>query len=349
MNNNKRKTPEEIINILKSGGYCYGFQPDREALTSYLAACKQKKRPIKLIYGETYDQFGITIDSLKYYFFLSLFHRCLENQGIEVESSVMVADRASVLNPLVRDKDELLGQAKKRVAFLNKIIHFYGLPIKPVLMSDFFRGKQLQNQLKEISSFAINSKEALDLLEKTVLKNRLKQEKQSGFRYGIEAMVTAMQFNIKIGPPREQFYDRASNIVAKEFKQEKLHSVYLRPTHPLGKDFLFFISHPEIEEYGLTPYKAGSNQLQNYRVILGKTTLDDLKQLIDNSFVANNLKLANPVFDLYFMAELAQKLLQKDFSFPSYKEDLFKNDVAFKEDTINKLRRYIFSQIGGLI
>ncbi len=36
-----------------------------------LARAKSKKQPLKIFYGETYDNFGNTIDSMKYYFYVS--------------------------------------------------------------------------------------------------------------------------------------------------------------------------------------------------------------------------------------------------------------------------------------
>ena len=131
-----------ITSLLK-GYFVYDVSPRKKDLLGFLKMAKEEKRIVHLMYGETYDSFGMTIDSLKYYFFVSLFHRLLEEEGITVESTILIADRASVLNPSVREKEELFDKAKNRVKVLEKIIELYDLPIRPVLMSTLFEGGAL--------------------------------------------------------------------------------------------------------------------------------------------------------------------------------------------------------------
>ena len=42
----------------------------------------------------------------------------------------------------------------------------------------------------------------------------------------------------------------------------------------LVENYLFYLINPEIEKYGLTPYKAESNKLENNRIVIGKTSLE---------------------------------------------------------------------------
>jgi len=87
----------------------------------------ETKKTMKLIYGETYDLFGLTIDSLKYYFYLSLLHRELEGLGIKVVSNVIIGDLHSVKNQNVVNKGELLDKAGDRLKALKEIKTKYNL------------------------------------------------------------------------------------------------------------------------------------------------------------------------------------------------------------------------------
>ena len=74
---------------------------------------------VKILYGETYDKYGITIDSIKYYIFLEYLARVL---GKNVECVVVEGDLHSVINPLVTEKELLLIEAKRRVGQIEKTI-----------------------------------------------------------------------------------------------------------------------------------------------------------------------------------------------------------------------------------
>ena len=56
---------------------------------------------------------GITVDSLKYYFFLAFLHRKLEACGVSVESTVVIADTASTINSSSGDAKRVLEEGKK--------------------------------------------------------------------------------------------------------------------------------------------------------------------------------------------------------------------------------------------
>src|SRR5438552_7029389 len=73
-----------------------------------------RKEPIKLVYGETYDAFGLTLDSLKYYFFLALLQESLQANGVDASATIIVGDLHSIKNKIVQDKDSLLNSAGSR-------------------------------------------------------------------------------------------------------------------------------------------------------------------------------------------------------------------------------------------
>jgi len=254
-----------------------------------------KKKNVKILYGETYDMLGITVDSLKYYLFLGLFPG----------STILIADTASIINQSSGDAQMILEEGKKRLHQVLKIVHKYNLPIQVRQMSELFQEPEVQELIRDVQRVVAGSSEIQVLLRKTVLQNRVRQEDKTLYRYAVEAIATAMLFDIKIGPPRERFYDEAAVLIAKRLNRESYKSIYLTPTYPLGLDFVYFLLHPEIEVYGLTPYKAGSNKLQDHRIILGKTMPSRLQELIASSFIPKQPGFPDPVGDIKNILTLA--------------------------------------------
>jgi len=261
------------------------------------------KKVIKIVYGETYDQYGMTIDSLKYYLFLSLLHKALEEMGIKVESFVIIGDLHSIKNKTVKNKKDLLSDAKIRLSQINKIKFKLGLKYKSILMSDIFKNTEFRKRLETITQIFNKSEKLKEIAKKTILVNRQSQEEKTGFEYTLEEVTLIMDYDIKLGPPREIYYDQ----LAREFRAN-LCGIYLRPTYPLGVNFDFYINNPEIEKYGLTPYKAGSNRMQDQRIILGKTSAQNIRDLIEKSYIPGDILLANPILDLACIVSMASQI-----------------------------------------
>lgn len=334
-----------LIQSFLEGLYMYGISPSKKEFLNFLQKAKEEKKPVRLMYGETYDRFGMTIDSLKYYFFLSLLHKVLEQEGITVSSTILIADAASVINSSVKDKDLLLQQAENRLDFMQKIIKMYHLPVQPLLMSTLFQESHIQQTIEKVKSFTQKSPQVQQLFAKTVFEYLVAEEKAQGFRYACEEAATSLQFDIKCGPPREQFYDKATQILGPALGMGTVYGIYLQPTYPLGKDFSYFISNKKIEAFGLTPYKAGSNKLQDFRIILGKTTKEEVKTLITASYIPSGKNLANPVLDLFIMSDFARKLLSKDYSIPQYQDSLFEKQDMLRIQALENFDRYIYQPL----
>ncbi len=250
---------------------------------------------VRILYGETYDKYGITIDSLKYYLFLEYLARII---GGNVECNVVEGDLHSVINPSVVEKDLLLREGERRVGQIKKIFSGLGLSHVTVrLMSELFKDAGTIDLVNKISTLVKGREDLQNLLAPTVLKNRVAQEKESGFRYAAEAIGLALSFDLKVGPPREENYDKVAQVIGEQFGREYI-SIYLRPSYPMTQDFSFYLTHPEIEEYGLTPYKAGSNKLQDQRIVIGVTSEEIIGDLIANAYVPRDIKYANPLVDL---------------------------------------------------
>ena len=186
--------------------------------------------------------------------------------------------------------------------------------------------------------------ERKEFYKKTILKNRITQEEEVGYQYTLEEVALIIGYDIKVGPPRETYYDQMARELGAKVCNNDFCGLYLKPTYPLGLNFDYFVTHPEIEEFGVTPYKAGSNKLQNNRIVLGTTSLDECKKLIDSSFVSSNLILPNPVLDIYLIAKMAGYLL-KGVPFEISDSELT-NLAEFKLSTYNTLSENIYNPLG---
>lgn len=319
----------------------------KEAIPSVeeIIAKMLKKKSVKLIYGETYDRFGITIDSLKYYFYLSLLHRELETLGVNVSSYVMIGDLHSIKNRIVTDKKELFAQAEERLLVLNKIKTKYNLKFNTILMSDAFEQVNFKDKIDAVKRIFDNTPECKQIAQKTVLKNRLAQEEKVGYQYTIEEVALIMDYDIKVGPPREVYFDQLARLVATKLNKDILCGIYLKPTYPLGLGFDYFLQHPEIEEYGLTPYKAGSNKLQDNRIVLGNTIRNQFDRLLETTFIPKNLELPNPLLDLLTITDLAKSCLNNKVILSNYQE-LVKETDKFKNILQEQLKLYIYEPLG---
>lgn len=259
-------------------------------------------KKLQLFYGETVDEYGMPVDCLKYYFTLSQMAATLS-----ADATVVVADVASLLNDSAIQKQERIKKSlHNRTELLNKIIAVYGLPITIRLMSELFETNEYKILRKKVGE--VDMKIIEPLLSKTVPMHKLEEERKKKFQYALDAIATGLLFDVKIGPPRERFYDEAGE----KIMPGKLKSIYLTPTYPLGKNFAFFLTHPEIEEFGVTPYKAGSNKMQDYRIILGETSFERAKELIETSFESEKKETVHPAKDVYEITEMARVFLKKE-------------------------------------
>lgn len=262
---------------------------------------------IRVLYGETYDKYGITIDSLKYYLFFEYLARIIDNN---IECIVAEGDLHSVINPSVLEKNYLLQVGKERLEQIGRIFKSLRIThVKVNLMSELFGEKMIIDVVSKVSKLVKESTDLQNLLIPTVLKNRVAQERESGFRYAAEAIGFALKFDLKVGPPREENYDKVAQIIGKEVGGG-YEAIYLRPSYPFTKDFSFYLTHPEVEEYGLTPYKAGSNKLQDQRIVIGITSEEMIGDLIASAYVPQNFLYANPLVDLASIVAMSEQIRQ---------------------------------------
>ncbi len=332
-----------LENLLKQKGLVLQ-SPNVEDL---LARANSKKEPLKIFYGETYDNYGNTVDSMKYYFFVSEISKTLEKNGIKTDPMILVADTAACRNVSFDLERKYMGLGDERVEFIEKINEEYGLGLRIVRMSDYINSKEFIDERKRIIEICKPDLKLMESIEKTVPESKIEEERKKGFMYSFDEITTIMDLDIKVGPPREDLYDNIARELAKREGKLPLISIFLTPTFPLGKNWAYFFSQEGIEDHGITAYKAGSKRLQDFRILPGKTTSEESKDLIYNSFLSLDDSLPNPVLDVGIISQMAERNLKKDFSEIDLYDKFYSgklNQSELKEEVYNKLNKFILEK-----
>jgi len=305
---------------------------------------KASSTPISIIYGETFDEKGHPIDSLKYYFFISMLSKTLNNiYKVDIKPTILIADLG-----VYRNYPDEIKQFKKiaeeRKQFADNIKKVYKCFYDVRLMSDLVSTNEFEKKLQKIREISFANPIVLEMIEKTVPEDRLDMERKRGYVYSFEEIATILGLDIKVGPPREKLYDRTANVFLKYFDVNPLLSIYLYPTYPLGLPYGAYLSSPSIKEFGLTPYKVGSGDMTKNRITLGKTSLEVVKDLIENTQISPSPKKPNQILDLAIIAEMAKQHLENKFKKITIYDEFYSqkpNIRALKEITYKNLEEYI--------
>jgi len=303
--------------------------------------------PIKIFYGETYDDKGNTIDSMKYYLFVSLLADALKEKGIKVDSSILVADSAACRNAGAENEKLYMSLGNSRCNFIRQINETYGTNLNITKMSDYINSPEFIQKRDEIIKTCNADPELMAAIEKTVPESKIDIERNKGFLYSFDEVTSIIDLDVKIGPPREDLYDNVARIIAKERGDKGIMSLFLSPTFPLGMGWAYFFANEGIEDHGITAYKAGSKRLQRNRIIVGTSNPDYIKSLIDNSFISKNPALPNPVLDIGIICEMARKKLNSDQSPITLAEEFYQGDIScdqLKTKVAFDVNKYILSK-----
>jgi len=306
-----------------------------------------KPGPVKLFYGETYDEKGPPVDSMKYYFFVSNLAEALQKEGINVDPIILIADTAACRNA-EKDKEKytmVLGE--ERLRFVQDVNEIYNAGLHLLRMSDFIESSEFTERRRELMEICRGNSEFMEAIEKTVPDSQVIIERKNNFRYSFDEITTIIDLDVKIGPPRENLYDDVARKIAREKEQKELISLFLTPTFPLGLSWAYFFINNEIEGNGITAYKAGSKKLHRNRIIVGNSSPEFARDLIQNSFISINPSLPNPVLDLGIISEMAQRRLESDDSPITLADDFYVGKITasqLKEKVGSDVEKYILSK-----
>ena len=300
--------------------------------------------PLSIIYGETFDEKGHPIDSLKYYFFISILSKILNNiHKVKVIPTILIADLGVYRNH--PDKIEQFKKlAEERKQFAEKVKKVYDCFYEVRLMSDIVSTNEFKEKIKKIKEISFANPDILEIIERTVPEDKLEMERKRGYVYSFEEIATILGYDIKVGPPREKLYDRTANLFLKHFTVDSLLSIYLFPTYPLGLPFGAYLSSISIKQFGLTPYKVESGNMTINRIVLGETSSKEIKNLIENTQISQSPKKPNPITDLAIIVEMAKQHLGDGVKDIKIYDEFYSqktNIRAFKDITYKNLQEYI--------
>jgi len=302
---------------------------------------------LKILYGETYDEFGNTIDSVKYYIFVANLVDVLKNEGIKSDARILVADTGVTRN-IPEEKELALKLGKNRGQFVDKVKDVYGCGYRTQFMSEFIETLEFQQRLKHLQMVCKADSILMGMVEKSAPPDKLEITRKQGFLYSFEELATIHGLDLKVGPPRETLYDEISREISRREGTKELLPIYLTPSYPLDVNFDYFIKHPEIERDGLTPYKAKSKGMTDHRILIGKSTENDVKKLIENSFLSKDSTLPNPVLDMAIIGEMAKQRLEGRLQPITLHNDFYSekiNPTELKQIAISNVTNYIIKKL----
>jgi hypothetical protein len=338
----------DLRNWLQDLSLVLGTAPAVEQIDREIGERVRSGHSIRIMYGETYDRYGPTFDSLKYYFAVASIGRAVGQLGIP---TILIADIASCRNEPEERHEELVALGEARVQFVRAISDLYSLKLRVIAMSEYLDSASFQSRLRAIRAQVGRDEHVYRWIRQTVPASKVAIEQEKGFAYAFEEIATIVEYDIKVGPPREKFYDEPARMIAGALGYRPLISVYLRPTFPLGVGPDVFVSNAEIEEFGVTPYKAGSKGLEKHRIILGRTTYDRMAALIQRSFVSKRRDVPNPVLEIAIIGEMARQWIEKDFRRIEMRETFYRGEISpaqLKQLALESAKRYVVGPLQSL-
>ena len=304
-------------------------------------------KPIRLFYGETYDDKGHTIDSMKYYLFLSFLADSLKQEGASVDPSILVADSAACRNVGAEHQEYYMVLGEERAKFVGRVNEIYKTGLRIVKMSDYINSPEFIEGRERVIDTCERDSELMAAVEKTVPESKLDIEREKGFLYSFDEITTIIDLDLKVGPPREDLYDGVARRIARERGQRELMSLFLTPTFPIGMNWSYFFMNDGIEDHGITAYKAGSKRQQRNRIIIERSNPIHIRDLINGSFLSTNQALPNPTLDIGIICEMARKRLDGDDSPITLAEDFYVGRITekqLKEKVGRDVEEYILSR-----
>jgi len=319
--------------------------PTAEAILS--RADRVSPSPIRLFYGETYDDKGHTIDSLKYYLFVSNLAESLRKVGRLTDPTILIADAAACRNVGTENQSYYMVLGEERANFVKKVNEVYKTGLHVVKMSEYINSPDFVNEREKIMEQCRANPSLMEDVKKTVPESKVEIEAKKGFMYSFDEITTIIDLDVKVGPPREDLYDNVARTIAEKSGKKQVMSLFLTPSFPIGMNWAYFFANEGIEDHGITAYKAGSKRLQGNRVVIERSNPDYVRELINKSFISPNRSLPNPVLDIGIICEMAKNRLEGNESPITLADDFYEGRISernLKEKVGVDVEQYVLSK-----
>lgn len=263
---------------------------------------------VRVMYGETFDEFDIPIDALKYYAWLTILSRTARLAG-RSECEIVIADTAVTLN-----KGVLWGAARiaelgaRRESSIAQVLAELGADqkVRIVRMSDIVAGEDYQRRRAAAAEMLSVSESFASAVRDSVRPDHLEREEQIGFTYSLDEAALVAGYDLKVGPPRETFYDTAAQELKSSLGEGLLGSVLLRPAFPFDTRPAEFIRNEELGKFGVTAYKASSMGLEEKRLILGRDDVSRLESFLQEPPPPRNRKVPDAIVELSTVLQIVR-------------------------------------------
>lgn len=247
--------------------------------------------------GMTFDEYGEPFDYAKQVMTAFDIADTLEGRGVDAEVELLVADNFVEMNQGEDGltSEEVTEYADKRATYLEALSDVYAgdYPVNVEMTSDLkdeeFRAdvEALGDRVEEDENFA-------ELLMGAVPDDAVDPDASArdNTRYTREELVTIMatDTDIKVGPKREKKYDLPAQLddVRQLRDVDPLTGVYVNNSYPVAMEDaqgqLDEDDWAEVQEFGVTPYKAGSKGLdpEQHRILLTDDR-DEIARKVDEA------------------------------------------------------------------
>lgn len=233
--------------------------------------------------GMTFDEYGEPFDYMKQVLTSFDIAETLEGRGVDADVKLLVADNFVEMNQGEDGlSDEEVGRyADQRAAYLEAVADVYSgdYPVD-VQMTSELKDEEFRHDVEALGERVEQDQNFAELLMGAVPDEAVDPEAtpRENTGYTREEIVTIMatDTDIKVGPKREKKYDLPTQLddVRQLRDVEPLTGVYVTNTYPVAmeeaQEQLDESDWHEVQEFGVTPYKAGSKGLdpQQHRILL---------------------------------------------------------------------------------
>lgn len=265
---------------------------------------------VRAMYGETYDDLGLPVDSLKYYSWLVIMTERLAAANVQVDAEVVIADAAVEVNLGSHwDAAKIKGLAalqRSRVEAFFDLCNNRGPRPKTTLMSTIVATDDYRRRRHQAATLLDESAEFKATVVQSVRADHREKEEIAGYAYSLDEVALISAFNLKVGPPREQFYDAAAAQLNLHDDRQSLVSILLRPSYPLQTSPGEFVRNAELREFGVTAYKAGSLGLGKRRLVIGRDSSTRARELLTATKLIRRAGAPNAVTELASVLQLVE-------------------------------------------
>ena len=285
----------------------------------------QANGKMRIVYMESFDHSRALnpIDDIRYYMVLGELKCILEKHGIAVEAAVHIADIGVTYNTgsfdiyslktNVKPHGSVAEAANARALFAYAVAETFGYSYDVILeSSDINKDPDaFSSRLSAFRSVCYGDRKASEALAATVPPSKREQESATGYTYSLAQLALMHGWDLKLGPPRERYYDRAFNAISIALGCSRILPIYGMPTYPFVKNSNIYEKYPDIRINGVVPYvldTSGNSGSRKFRITVGGMETERIESLIRKAYISPD-GAVNPVLDIAQLAAMAKSRL----------------------------------------